>query len=553
MLLLLLFYCLLSSCCCSAFHQIHHIKRKKSCFSFRRSRLKEQKSEAEEKMWLDLVNTLDLKPLLRAISTNCKTYHGRQAMLSLIGEADRSYAASTSSWSKRRTLSTNTSSSSSSLDGILLDKKNKQSISPTTATTNLPYFTIIQVAESAEDARQEYKLVQEALVLLQNSKIYRHNRPQTTTNHFDDFNNNNFCEDESYHNVDDSMPPIYNVQGGKGYVLEDNEEDFKWLNNFVSSLGSDGKISSRDSLDLIDILYAEQSIKKILSLKQWAQNSNIQQLSPGIKSFIYQTLMIEEVSSSIQTVWETISKSVEIAVVPKGGGKEQQPYTIHENELQQYNYLLKLSSTKFPLLNILEEKERSALQEIEIEKEKASRSSHRNNNKNYIVMKNVPINVVSSVQGKGVTAQGYSDGKFSDLVVPTINIQELILSLIQTHDQKKYLENDIQRQLQYSIFQYKSQIQYALDVVGRIDTLLARASFGYQYNGIYPQRIERAGFISIKSFIHPVLALLEEERTAVVPIDLNLMGDDNNNNLARQALIISGANGGGKTLGNKNI
>ena len=56
------------------------------------------------------------------------------------------------------------------------------------------------------------------------------------------------------------------------------------------------KYGTRDSLDLVDILYAEQSIKKILSLRNWTLNNEIQQVAPGITYFLSQTLMNEEVS-----------------------------------------------------------------------------------------------------------------------------------------------------------------------------------------------------------------------------------------------------------------
>jgi dsDNA-specific endonuclease/ATPase MutS2 len=166
-------------------------------------------------------------------------------------------------------------------------------------------------------------------------------------------------------------------------------------------------------------------------------------------------------------------------------------------------------------------------------------------------MKNIPNDVFFLVQGAGITTLGSTyDGMFLDLIVPSIKVQELISNLTQTLNQKKYLEKDLLGQLQTSINQYKHQIQYALNIVARIDTLLARAFYGYQYSGIFPQHIYHEGCISIKSFVHPVLALLDEEPSEVVPIDLDLMDSSSaNNNATKPALIISGANGGGKTLG----
>ncbi len=360
--------------------------------------------ESEERTWLELANTLDLKPLLRTISTYCKTFHGRQAILSLIGETNGGYL--------RRSKSTSVGPSKS---------ESKKSHFP--AFAHLPTFAIIQVAESADAARQEYKLVQEALALLQNSKIYQNIQrcPDDTDFH-----------DEICYGAHDLMPPIYSVQHGRGYILDENEEDFRWLTFDGSLLRMDNhKYGTRDSLDLVDILYAEQSIKKILSLRNWTLNNEIQQLAPNITYFLSQTLMNEEVSSSVKTVWDRISNSVEIVTTRDNGA-------FHGNEKEHYNYHLKLSSEKFPLLHILEEKESRIVQEIEIEKKLTMKNKSRADKNSFLIMKNIPTDVVFLVQGEGVTTLGSSyDGAFLDLIVPTIKVRELISGIIQTLNKKK--------------------------------------------------------------------------------------------------------------------
>jgi len=115
------------------------------------------------------------------------------------------------------------------------------------------------------------------------------------------------------------------------------------------------KYGTRDSLDLVDILYAEQSIKKILSLRNWTLNNEIQQVAPGITYFLSQTLMNEEVSSSVKTVWDRISNSVEIVTTRNNGA-------FHGNEKEHYN-------------------------------SRADKNS-------FLIMKNIPTNVVFLVQGK---------------------------------------------------------------------------------------------------------------------------------------------------------
>lgn len=527
--LLLLFYFFSSSSSYCIFQQISYRKwnKYKSCFSLKQASLRQPSHESDERSWLELTHSLDLKPLLQAISRYCKTFHGQQAILSLIGESNGAYS--------RR--SKNTSVEPSKLIDLIKrnerESPSKKSLFP--AFAHLPTFAIIQVAESADAARQEYKLVQEALGLLQNSTIY-HNiqRCLVDTDFHDDV-----CD------AHDLMPPIYTVKHGRGHILEENEEDFRWL-TFDGSLArmENNKQGTKDSLDLVDILYAEQSIKKILSLRNWTLNNATRQAAPGIFHFLTQTLMNKEISSSITAVWDRISNSVEIVTTPKSGaltGKKE----------EENNFILKLSSAKFPLINILEEKERKILQEVELEKKMAVINKSRFDKNCFHIMKNIPNEVFFLVQGVGITTLGSSyDGMFLDLIVPSIKVQELISDLTQTLNQKKYLEKDILGQLQTSINQYKHQIQYALNIVARIDTLLARAFYGYQYSGIFPQHIYHEGCIYIKNFVHPVLALLEEKPSEVVPIDLELMDNSSaNNNATKPALIISGANGGGKTLG----
>jgi hypothetical protein len=152
------------------------------------------------------------------------------------------------------------------------------------------------------------------------------------------------------------------------------------------------KYGTRDSLDLVDILYAEQSKKKILSLRNWTLNNEIQQVAPGITFFLSQTLMNEEVSSSVKTVWDRISNSVEIVTTRNNGA-------FHGKEKEHYN-------------------------------SRADKNS-------FLIMKNIPTDVVFLVQGEGVTTLGSSyDGAFLDLIVPTIKVQELISGIIQTLNKK---------------------------------------------------------------------------------------------------------------------
>jgi len=75
-----------------------------------------------------------------------------------------------------------------------------------------------------------------------------------------------------------------------------------------------------------------------------------------------------------------------------------------------------------------------------------------------------------------------------------------------------------------------------MEAIARLDVIFARASYGLEWNCAIP-RIGPEGGVHIDKFVHPVLSLTNNE---VVPIDLKL---------DRDCLMISGSNGGGKTVG----
>ena len=481
-----------SSCCCCAFQQL--MLQTPTFPSFRRlSPRQEQISSVEEreKIWLELVNAVDLRPLLQAISKYCVTSRGRNALLSLIGDDN----------SNRNMKGTGRRTKS----GIRFSGKRFAS----TGGANLEQpFTIIKVAQSANEARQEYNLVQEALELLRNSKKYMQSHSK---------NYRNGKEEAILPFDDDTLPPIYNTNTLPLQVSDysdDEDEDYEWL-------------KEKDDLELVDILYAEQSIMKIVSLQKWSQqpqSSIIRRLAPGILSALSELLMEEEFSSCLQTVWETIANSVEIV-------RRQQHNT--SGGIGQQHYL-KLNSSKFPVLASFENIESSILADIEIEKQKRKGDGKMDGK---FLMKNVRADIASIVGG--IIKRYIDHDKYVDLLIP-MSMLDLVNKLIQVQDQKSHVEREIMRNFHFTISQNKLQLQRGLDIVGLIDTILARASFGYNYNGIFPRHIYQGSCISIMNFMHPVLLVLGER--PVVPIDLDLTGD-------KKAILISGPNGGGKSLG----
>jgi DNA mismatch repair protein MutS2 len=105
--------------------------------------------------------------------------------------------------------------------------------------------------------------------------------------------------------------------------------------------------------------------------------------------------------------------------------------------------------------------------------------------------------------------------------------------------------NEIADHLSGSIVRAAGSINRGLDSVARLDVIFARAAFGFTLNGSIP-RVEDEGSIQVEGFIHPVLAINGGSRT--VSVDLQISNEND-----QRTLIISGPNGGGKSLAMKSF
>jgi dsDNA-specific endonuclease/ATPase MutS2 len=117
------------------------------------------------------------------------------------------------------------------------------------------------------------------------------------------------------------------------------------------------------------------------------------------------------------------------------------------------------------------------------------------------------------------------------------------------------VQSQIKSGLAQNVLSVSQVIDEGLDAVARLDVLFAKAAFGSKLDGAIP-RVATEGRISIDGFLHPVLASADGfssnakpgESGQVVPIDLRLSSEDGD-----RALLISGPNGGGKTLSMKSF
>lgn len=122
--------------------------------------------------------------------------------------------------------------------------------------------------------------------------------------------------------------------------------------------------------------------------------------------------------------------------------------------------------------------------------------------------------------------------------------QRLERELAMVKEEMAAKERDIRSGLIQTIHSARETIDDALNVVAQLDVIFAKAAFGCVTGG--RSKIvsgQYGGITHVKGFVHPLLQL---KTAPAVPIDL-VLGNES------QALIISGNNGGGKTLAMKSF
>ena len=121
--------------------------------------------------------------------------------------------------------------------------------------------------------------------------------------------------------------------------------------------------------------------------------------------------------------------------------------------------------------------------------------------------------------------------------------------LFEIQQEIESVENQISYHLYSTLMKYSKFINDGLNIVAKLDTIFARAAFGITHGGSIPQ-VDNEGVIDIDGFVHPILEL--KNTNVVMPIDLKIACNDDNESKKR-CLMISGPNGGGKTLALKSF
>ena len=124
--------------------------------------------------------------------------------------------------------------------------------------------------------------------------------------------------------------------------------------------------------------------------------------------------------------------------------------------------------------------------------------------------------------------------------------------LVSLGDELQVLKEELQRtesiithQLIQTIINVASVVDAGIHTVARLDVVFSKAAFGMSLKGTIP-KVGTEGRICVYRFVHPVLA--SQNMNSVVPVDLRMYNDRKN-----RVLIISGPNGGGKSIAMKSF
>ena len=419
-----------------------------------------------------IIGSLDLIPLLRGISDHAGTRRGRQALLALVGQdTDHLTTMASNVPARRRRVM-------QQYNNKRLDSRKRQS-------------ELVSIALSAEAARREYELVEQAMLAL-----------------------NDAPGDET---ADLTYPPIYGIDSSPDDTStcpDTDDDDWMWL--------------PPDELSLEHVLQAEQVIITLLEVKQWAQQTDVSTWLPGL-SDIGRGIPHDE----LLPVLSQIGSAVEIARVRSATDPDGRS-----------TFIFRLQEEKFPHLTKLRSKEQQLVETIDREmkiilrKTKGSPESlDYEGRKVMLIPKSAAtpdIGLVRGSEGGRCYVEPRSAVQYGD------DLAAVRHELVST-------EAQIEQDLIQTIVRAQQVMDASLDVMARLDVIFARAAFGKRMRGSVPN-MGCEGCISIPRFVHPVLAL--DDVDSVVPTDLHLANDTDESN---RSLVISGPNGGGKSVAMKSF
>jgi DNA mismatch repair protein MutS2 len=190
--------------------------------------------------------------------------------------------------------------------------------------------------------------------------------------------------------------------------------------------------------------------------------------------------------------------------------------------------------------------------QIQISLERFLRAHHDDGTlqEDFITLRNDRF-VVPVVAGQQRKVNGVihgTSGSGHTLFVEPLETIDLNNELVRLREEEQRETLRILRELTELLRLHAPQIQAAVDTIGALELLFAKAEFALEFSCTIPRFSPDAGRrLILRKARHPLLEdVLRRQRKAVVPITLEL--DDTN-----RTLLISGPNTGGKTVSMKTV
>jgi hypothetical protein len=275
----------------------------------------------------ELIQSLDLIPLLEEVAKYTSTKRGRNAILSLLGN---NYNVKSPTQQNQQGRIYNNYN-----HNPLLSKRKSILSSFTTNTDSKDYYDnpkkyeqVFKLSQSITECKEEWELIREATNILHLYKYNHKNENNSPTNHENEKSkrhNMKNDEEEDDDGGDIHLPPIYPENSSLWNTYHDqvDTDDDEWLMEILNGGGGGGGKSfpslSSSSLELENILQADQLIKRILKTHEWCIDLKSRDIAPMIaKHFCARHIDIEKLIH----IHDEIQGRV---IIKKGGISYQDP------------------------------------------------------------------------------------------------------------------------------------------------------------------------------------------------------------------------------------
>mmetsp|Transcript_16716 Transcript_16716/g.31667 ORF Transcript_16716/g.31667 Transcript_16716/m.31667 type:complete len:1010 (-) Transcript_16716:8-3037(-) len=465
----------------------------------------------------EIVDALDLTLVIENVMMHAATRRARDALLSLVVDGDLLSNRKSSSWERTRQRQGSTrkdilsSISKKSLTSEILQKRirdNRQNNAR----------RLIKVATTLQETREEWGFILEATNILKG-----HEPGRLIQN-----------EQELL-----PLPPIYGMQSSPWDIHQEeaDSDDDEWLQEILASVGGYTVVGS--CLELENILQAEQVVKRIIKCYEWSQSEDIVTQAPQL-SGIFKHVPVDGLKKVLE--------EIEGSVIVLNQGKAR-----FSDSLDAKTYSFVLNEEKFPNLCILKKKERQVVEQrnkvmdrLFANKKFVAQLSGftRKITEPYEMDGRLVVAASVDVAKKIGVIRGYSETRSFCFVEPK-EVASFGTELQMIRRDIDSLTSQILSHLREVVVRDAGIISRGLNAVARLDVFFARAAYGIVRNGVIPH-VGNSGVINVKEFMHP--ALVAKGSVETVPIDLNISDRG-----GERALIISGPNGGGKSLAMKSF